>query len=320
MLTRPTYKRAARSSFSVPQAPARRLRLDTSDVLRDVDDNSSSTVSIPQAPAVDVQDARMQYSDHQDTTEPLSEFPFPQQLQFADALQNPRPMERLTLNTTHGSAFSQMRPTRIDSWSSECSPLSYVSPMPSLASSELWSPSSPATPQTPADVFNTVEPSLEQLVMADDLGMTLDEIKELDRFAALSVAGSEKRGGRVLPHSPTQQRRSSASSRRFSRRSSIRSDRKGSLPYSRPRLQSIEEWTNQVDDELETKDWWKEVNWSRFSDSSSSSMSDSDLDALAEEPTRRPELKRRSSSYRGCIFLPDNHGHKMPYLGETDAA
>lgn len=319
MSTRPSYKRAARSSFEVPQIPTHRLKLDRSDPPECIDRDPPRSTCQLQGPRDEVQCMQVQYSSQQDAMEQLSEFPFPHSYQLQPTI------DRLTIDTPQANQFASwhMRSDRPDSWSSGCSPLSYMSPMPSLASSDSRSPLSPTTPQTPANVFSSAARSLKQIVMADELGMTLDGIKELDEFASLSVSGSEKRGGRVLPkrvYRPIRQRRSSTDSPRVSRRTSIRSARNASLPSNRLKLQSIEEWSNQADPDLDSRDWWKEVNWSRFSDSSSPSMSEGDVDTLADEPTRRLDLmsRRRGSSYRGCIFLPANHEHKLPYLKDVD--
>lgn len=91
--------------------------------------------------------------------------------------------------------------------------------------------------------------------MADELGLSVDEVKEIDDFASMDVSGCRKRSGRVLARKYLAQRRTSA--------------RKGNTGIERTeKARTLEHG----------RDWWKQVNWSAFSDSDSDSSDEEDED------------------------------------------
>lgn len=110
--------------------------------------------------------------------------------------------------------------------------------------------------------------SLRRLLIADDLGLSVDEFKQLEEFANMRVSGSPKRSGRVLVKKKIRQRRSSARSHQsgFEEQTRI-SDTDTS--------ERCEQWAREVVPASDSRDWWKDVSWSKFSDSSSDSSTSS---------------------------------------------
>lgn len=145
------------------------------------------------------------------------------------------------------------------------------SPSSSRSASEVWSPLSPITPLTPATSIGSSYQARRQHLLARDLDMSVDDLQDLEEFANMSVSGSTKRCGRVLVHRRIRQRRTSTQRRRSSGNKQADHDPNSptlsQLPL--PRMQPNE--------------WWREVSWSTWSDSSSCSSMDSAMGGLDEQ-------------------------------------
>ena len=150
--------------------------------------------------------ANSQVEDRELIEEELSEFPSPRQPRTEPTnkhLQISIPPPDIDLDAIQASFRSF--PPRQD-FTSHCSFSSQesfdpVSPVPSLASSDSISTLSPETPATPASMFTSAADSLKQVILADQLGISVDVMRELDEFASLQVCGSSKRSGRILARS-----------------------------------------------------------------------------------------------------------------------
>lgn len=146
------------------------------------------------------------------------------------------------------------------------------SPSSSSSGSEEWPSLSSITLSTPATSISCSSHALKQQLLARELDISVDDLRDLEEFANLSVSGSVKRSGRVLVQKRIRQRRSSTRSTlsNISKRGQSTCLEHTSISKTQASL-SV----------LNAKDWWKEINWSRWSDSSSSV--DSAVDFLDQQ-------------------------------------
>ncbi|KAK5943872.1 hypothetical protein PMZ80_003153 [Knufia obscura] len=232
------------------------------------------------------------------------------------------------------SISSTFTPTSI---SPRTSLASTASPWPSLSSTcttaTANSSLSVPTPNTsisgsisPNTVFDSAAASLKRLLMADDMGMSPDEIRELNDFAS---SQSQKRNGRVLVKKkpmmrrPSSQRRVSKVSHGNGKRGSGRSESgapgenrsgnsRGSLVRSSVDVSNSAQISVQGRGQAPPR--WREVNWSRsrsrFSDSSSasaaSSMSRLDSISAPHAEFDRMPVELRNESIESNTPVPLN--------------
>lgn len=108
--------------------------------------------------------------------------------------------------------------------------------------------------------------------MANDIGMSLQELEELNEFAAAPMSGSSKRGGRVLVRKDIQQRREGGKS--------------GVSGYGGQNLfHRRDECSSENCGRHASPGMWRDVTWSRFSDSTDegASMSGGNMDLDGDE-------------------------------------
>lgn len=151
------------------------------------------------------------------------------------------------------------------------------SKFPSLSTSSRRpsSPSSPITPTTPLSRFNSAASALKLVLMANDVGMSLQELEELNEFAeAPSTSGDtcSKRAGRVLMRKDVQQRRE-------------RQQKKSGDSY----MTSQDPFHKREDCKTETcgrhtapASKWRDIQWSRFSDSTDEDVVMPGIDANSD--------------------------------------
>lgn len=239
---------------------------------------------------------------------------FPASPPLADFPTGPRPS--ISSDYTTVSPRSSMGPP-ISPWSSMSSDCTTA-----------YSPLSPTTPCSPTTVFDSAAASLKRLLEADDLGMTVGEIKELSEFAA---GPYRKRAGRALVKKKatmsrgSSQRRVSKADRGGRKRSSAVSGssldartreslasssgisgsaadpgpREGVAPSSMEVHGPI-----QVGGQHQTRPWthprWREINWSRRSDSSSAASSSvSGPDPMSVSDSQPSQQSNKSFDFGG---------------------
>lgn len=139
------------------------------------------------------------------------------------------------------------------------------SSLPSLASSQLYSPTSPTAPPTPTSRFNSAVNTLKLVLMASDLGMSVNELEELNEFASTPQPGSSKRAGRILSHRDMRQRPDSGFDVAKHGSTHGRRDCK----------------VGNCGQHASPEDMWKDINWS-------SSFSDTSDDEMTENIERGP--------------------------------
>lgn len=102
------------------------------------------------------------------------------------------------------------------------------------------------------------------ILLADDLGLSPQDLVELNEFANAPMSGSSKRAGRILVRKDIRQRVSKSSTKDGDVKGSIHQD-----PFHRRRDCISENCSRHSGPDI-----WREIDWSKFSDDSDDEMLD----------------------------------------------